>query len=123
METYRYAQAIPLRDGDDALLVNWCELLTTDESGKVFYHNAFATFLALDAQNVVAVVEAGCSRSKIKNENNNTLKTKAYHFKHNYGHGQQYLASLLATLILDDVHAAKLRTGSPSTRNRVNSPK
>ena len=31
IDTYRYAEAIPLRDGDDALLVNWCELTTTDE--------------------------------------------------------------------------------------------
>jgi hypothetical protein len=46
------------------------------------------------------VVAAGRSRWKIENENNNTLKTKGYHFEHNYGHGQQFLSSLLATLIL-----------------------
>src|ERR671915_324387 len=40
------------------------------------------------------------SRWKIENENNNTLKTKGYHFEHNSGHGQQFLSSLLATLIL-----------------------
>jgi len=38
-------------------------------------------------------------RWKIENENN-TLKTKGYHFEHNYGHGKQFLSSLLATLIL-----------------------
>ena len=42
-DTYRYAEAVPLRDGDDALAVNWCELTTTDENGKVLYRNAFAT--------------------------------------------------------------------------------
>jgi hypothetical protein len=100
IDTYRYAQAIPLREEDDALLVNWCELTTTDEGGQVLYRNAFATSLALDEQNVAAVVEAGRSRWKIENENNNTLKTKGYHFEHNYGHGQQHLSSLLASLIL-----------------------
>jgi hypothetical protein len=100
IDTYRYAQAIPLREEDDALLVNWCELTTTDESGQVLYRNAFATSLALDDRNVAAVVEAGRSRWKIENENNNTLKTKGYHFEHNYGHGQQHLSSLLASLIL-----------------------
>ena len=100
VDTYRYATAIPLRDGEGALLVNWCELTTTDENGKVLYHNAFATSLALDAHNVVEVVGAGRSRWKIENENNNTLKTKGYHFEHNYGHGQQYLSSVLASLIL-----------------------
>ena len=46
------------------------------------------------------VVEAGRSRWKIENENNNTLKTKGYHFGHNYGHGKQHLSSLLASLII-----------------------
>jgi hypothetical protein len=100
IDTYRYAQAIPLRDGDGALGVNWCELTTTDESGQVLYHNAFATSLSLDDRRVLEVVAAGRSRWKIENENNNTLKTKGYHFEHNYGHGQQYLSSVLASLII-----------------------
>ena len=89
-----------LRDGDDALLVNWCELTTTDESGNVLYHNTFVTNLALDDRKVLEVVAAGRCRWKIENENNNTLKTKGYHFEHNYGHGQQYLSSVLASLII-----------------------
>ncbi len=36
----------------------------------------------------------------MENENNNTLKTKGYHLTHNFGHGQTYLASLLATFNL-----------------------
>ena len=99
-DTYRYAAAIPLRDADDALTVNWCELTTTDMNGKVLYRNAFATPLALNDGNVAAIVTAGRGRWKIENENNNTLKTKGYHFEHNYGHGQQHLSSLLASLII-----------------------
>lgn len=37
---------------------------------------------------------------KIENENNNTLKTKGYHFEHNFGHGKQHLSNLFATMIL-----------------------
>ena len=37
---------------------------------------------------------------KIENEHNNTLKTKGYHLEHNFGHGQEHLASLLATFNL-----------------------
>ena len=80
--------------------VNWCELTTTTAEGKVLYRNAFATDLALSDGNVAEVVEAGRSRWKIENENNNTLKTKGYHFEHNYGHGKQNLSSLLASLII-----------------------
>ena len=93
-------KSIPLRDGDDALLVNWCELTTTDESGQVLYHNAFATPWRSMTATLPEVVAAGRSRWKIENENNNTLKTKGYHFEHNYGHGQQHLSSLLASLII-----------------------
>jgi hypothetical protein len=100
IDTYRYAEAIPLRDSEDALLVNWCELTTTDQNGKVLYHNAFATSLALDENNVEAVVAAGRCRWKIENETFNTLKNQGYHFEHNYGHGQQHLSSLLASLII-----------------------
>ena len=99
-DTYRWAGAVPLRNGDGALAVNWLELATADENGKVLYRNAFATTLAIDEGNVAAVAEAGRCRWKIENENNNTLKTKGYHFKHNFGHGQQHLSSLLASLII-----------------------
>ena len=66
----------------------------------MLYHNTFTTSLTLHDGNVVEVVAAGRGRWKIENENNNTLKTKGYHFEHNYGHGQQHLSSLLASLII-----------------------
>ena len=100
IDTYRYAHAIPLRDGKDASLVNWCELTTADEKGNVLYHNSFATSLTLNDRHVSEVVAAGRCRWKIENENNNTLKTKGYHFEHNYGHGQQHLSAVLASLII-----------------------
>ncbi len=49
---------------------------------------------------MVEVVAAGRARWKIENENNNTLKTRGYHFEHNFGHGQQHLASVLLSLII-----------------------
>ena len=100
IDTYRYVATVPLRDTDDALLVNWCEITTRTEEGKILYRNAFATSLAIDDVNVAAVVASGRARWKIENENNNTLKTKGYHFEHNFGHGQQFLSSFMATLIL-----------------------
>ena len=100
LDPYRYATSIPLRDGNDALLVNWGALTTPDEHGNVLYHNTVATSRALNARNVLEVGAAGRCRWKIENENNNTLKTKRYHFEHNYGHGQQPLSALLASLIL-----------------------
>ena len=99
-ETYRWMNAIPLRNGDDALEVNWCEITVTTVKGEVLYRNAWATSESIHRENVCALVAAGRSRWKIENENNNTLKTQGYHFEHNYGHGKQHLAAVLATLIL-----------------------
>ena len=96
--TYRYANQVPLAEGEDALKVNWCELTVTDSQGQELYRNGFITDFAITDPNVAAVVAAGRARWKIENENNNTLKTKGYHLEHNFGHGQQHLSSLLAAL-------------------------
>jgi hypothetical protein len=99
-DTYRYASHLPLTNTADALLVSWCELVTSDADGKVTYRNGWATSHEINAANVVQMAAAGRARWKIENENNNTLKTKGYHFEHNFGHGEKHLANLMATLIL-----------------------
>ena len=97
IDTYRFVNQVPLRDGEDALLVNWFELTTTLENGKIVYKNSFATSYRVTKTNVKELVQAGRARWKIENENNNTLKTKGYHLEHNFGHGKHYLSSLLLT--------------------------
>ncbi len=100
LESYKYAFDLPLRDGDDALKVNWIELTSTDEKTKeVVYHNAFITKHGITNNNAEAVVTAGRSRWKIENEDYNTLKNQGYNLGHNYGHGEKYLSSLLASLL------------------------
>lgn len=96
--TYRYLNGLPLRDSEDALLVNWCELTVSRPDGKVVYKNSFATNHPITDHTVADIVLAGRTRWKVENENNNTLKTKGYNLEHNFGHGKQHLASLLATL-------------------------
>ena len=96
--TYRYLNGVPIRNSDDALLVNWCELTVSRPDGKVTYKNSFATHHTLNGENVAEMVLAGRARWKVENENNNTLKTKGYNLEHNFGHGKQHLSSLLSTL-------------------------
>jgi len=98
--TYRYALQLPLRATADAVRVNWCELTITTAEGTRRYHNAFVTQEPITPKNVAQIVTAGRTRWKVENENNNTLKTKGYHLEHNFGHGQQHLAALLATFNL-----------------------
>ncbi len=97
---YRFMNDVPLRDGDDALRVNWCELVITDEAGEIRKRFAFVTDHTISRHTVVSLVEAGRARWKIENEHNNTLKTKGYNLEHNFGHGNEHLANLLLTMNL-----------------------
>lgn len=96
--TYRYLNQVPLKNEDEALLVNWCEVTVTKPDGKIVYKNSFATNHRITEETVAAIVLAGRTRWKVENENNNTLKTKGYNLEHNFGHGKQHLASFLVTL-------------------------
>jgi len=99
--TYRYVNGVPLRAGEDALLVNWCEVTVTERTdGPVLYYNTFATSHQITDQTVHSIVRDGRTHWKIENENNNVLKNRGYHLEHNFGHGEKHLSSFLLTLNL-----------------------
>jgi len=62
-------------------------------------HWTWITNIPLNARSVEPVMRAGRARWKIENETFNTLKNQGYNFEHNYGHGQQNLATNLALLM------------------------
>jgi hypothetical protein len=97
---YRWLADVPIRDGKDALIVNWLEIEIVDAAGKTTYRNSFVTDLAVSKDNVAELAACGRARWKIENETFNTLKTKGYNLEHNFGHGKQWLAAFLATLNL-----------------------
>jgi hypothetical protein len=97
---YRFANGVPIRDGDHALRVNWMELVIFDADGRQRTRHVFVTNHELTRENVAAYIEAGRSRWKIENEHNNTLKTKGYNLEHNFGHGKRNLSNLLLSLNL-----------------------
>ena len=101
IHTYRFANGLAIRGDQSELEVNWCELtITREDSGDILYKNAFVTDFEVVDTTVEAIVRDGRARWKVENENNNVLKTKGYHIEHNFGHGSQYLASLLLSLNL-----------------------
>ena len=80
IDTYRYANELPLNGEPNAMQVNWCELtITHEKTGEVIFRNAFATDFEVLETTVEAIVRDGRARWKIENENNNVLKTKSYH--------------------------------------------
>lgn len=98
---YRYVNQVPLRAGTDALAVNWCELtILKEKTGERLYFNQFITNHFLDEETVIAATGSGRARWKTENESHNILKNYGYHLAHNFGHGKQFLSSVLLSLNL-----------------------
>ena len=98
---YRWAEALPLRRGADALLVNWCGLtVLREDTGERIFRSAWITDHMVSEKTVEGIALAGRSRWKGENEGNNVLKNQGYQFEHNYGHGKQHLANVLLSLLL-----------------------
>ena len=91
---------MPLRDGKDALAVQWLEVTIANSAGKTTYRNAFVTSLGITADNVAELAACARARWKIENESFNVLKNNGYNLAHNFGHGKQHLAATFAALNL-----------------------
>lgn len=94
-----YLNQVPLNQSNPDLLVNYLEYHELKE-GQTIYHCSWITDIELIPDNVFQIMRAGRARWKIENETFNTLKNQDYHLEHNYGHGKQHLATVLATLMM-----------------------
>ena len=104
---YRWLTDLPIRDGDDALRVNWLEIVSAKPDGTVTYRGAFVTSLDVNRDNVAELADCARARWKIENETFNVLKQHGYHLEHNFGHGKDTLA---AVLVVPDLLAFALHT-------------
>jgi hypothetical protein len=112
---HQWLCGVPLRGDEKAMTVNWLMIEIGDATGMVTYRNSFITSsfgnagvpptkretdLEVNRENVAEFATAGRPRWKIENETLNVLKTKGYNLEHNFGHGKQHLATVLAILNL-----------------------
>ena len=97
---YQWLGDVPLRGNEKAMTVNWLMIDISDDSGNTTYRNSFITDLEVTRENVAELAAGGRARWKIENETFNVLKTKGYNLEHNFGHGKQNLATVLAILNL-----------------------
>jgi hypothetical protein len=97
---YRWLHDVPLRDGKDALKVNWLGIEIVNAKGETTYRNSFVTDLPVGSDTVVELAACGRARWKIENETFNVLKTNGYHLEHSFGHGKDNLAAILVSLNL-----------------------
>jgi len=96
---YKFLNKVPINGKKDSLEVNWLDVeVYNAKTGKRIYHNSFITDIEITTTNVHEIGLIGRTRWKVENENNNTLKTKGYHLEHNFGHGTENLAELLASM-------------------------
>ena len=96
---YRFANDLALNHSHVDVRVNLLEFWEVDAKG-VEHNWSWVTSLAITPDNAFEIARAGRARWRIENAVFNTLKNQGYEFEHNYGHGEKYLASTLAGLML-----------------------
>jgi Transposase DDE domain len=95
----RFVPGVPLNKSHPELLVNYLEQ-TKVIAGEEQILWTWVTDLQLTEETCHDVMRGGRSRWKVENETFNTLKTQGYHLEHNYGHGQQHLATVFVLLMM-----------------------
>src|SRR3954470_9683722 len=93
---YRWLCGVPLRGDEEALTVNWLMVEILNAKGEVTYRNSSITDLPVTRATVAELAACGRARWKIEHESFNVLKNRGYHLEHNFGHGKEHLAALLA---------------------------
>jgi hypothetical protein len=95
---FRFVNDVPLNASRADVRVNFMEYWEIGQD-KV-QHFSWVTNLRVSTRNVYTLMRGGRARWKIENETFNTLKNQGYHFEHNYGHGEQNLSVVLATIMM-----------------------
>jgi hypothetical protein len=95
---FRLLNDVPLNASHTEVRVNFIEYWEIGQD-KV-PHFSWVTDLRVTKRNAFHLMRGGRARWKIENETFNTLKNQGYNFEHNYGHGEQHLSVVFATLML-----------------------
>jgi len=96
---FRYLNNTPLNKSNPEVIVNFLEYMQTTPEGKESRFS-WVTNIQITEENAFTIMRGGRARWKIENETFNALKNLGYNFKHNYGHGQKYLATILCLLMM-----------------------
>ncbi len=96
---FRYLNGVPRNDANFDLEVNFLEYWEEDPHGRV-QHFSWVSDIPIDHTHLMTLMRGARARWKIENETFNTLKNHGYHFEHNFGHGNQYLSTVLMHLMM-----------------------
>lgn len=95
---FRFLDEVPLNRSHNDVRVNFVEYW--EVAPKKTQHFSWVTDLPVTQDTVYQIMRGGRARWRIENETFNTLKNQGYHFGHNYGLGEKYLASVFSTLMM-----------------------
>ncbi len=95
---FRFVNDVPLNASRADVRVNVIEYWEIGQDQV--QHFSWVTDLRVSKRNVYKLMRGGRARWKIENETFNTLKNQGYNFEHNYGHGEQHLSVVFATLMM-----------------------
>jgi len=96
---FRFLNRATLNKSNQDVKVNVIEYRQTDRKGREL-NFSWVTNIPVSKTNVQKIARGGRARWKIENETFNTLKNLGYNFEHNYGHGKQYLSTVLCLLMM-----------------------
>ena len=95
---FRFVNDMPLNASHPHVRVNF--LAYWEVGPHQVQHWSWVTDLRVHQRTVYHLMRGGRARWKIENETFNTLKNQGYNFEHNYGHGEQHLSVVFATLMM-----------------------
>jgi hypothetical protein len=95
---FRFVNNVPLNASRADVRVNFIEYWEIGQNQV--QHFSWVTDLRVSTRNVYQLMRGGRARWKIENETFNTLKNQGDNFEHNYGHGEQHLSVVFATLMM-----------------------
>ncbi len=94
---FRFINGVSINKSHKDVLVNYLEYVEVSPKNKK-YTNTWVTDIKLAEESVAKVMRGARAKWKIENETFNTLKTQGYNLEHNYGNGEQQLATNFACL-------------------------
>jgi Transposase DDE domain len=95
---FRFINDMPLNASRADVRVHFIEYWEVGQAQV--QHFSWVTDLRVNKRNVYHLMRGGRARWKIENETFNTLKNQGYNFEHNYGHGEQHLSVVFATMMM-----------------------
>jgi hypothetical protein len=95
-----FVNGLPLNESNQDLLVNHLHYAEYGPDGEVQKRFSWVTDFEITQHNARLLMRGARARWKIENETFNTLRDQGYHYEHNYGHGEQHLAVVMAMLMM-----------------------